>query len=263
MSTNKPLLLRVDAERPIALDSADHIMPWGTRRDNSVNKRFNAKLYRLFPFEKRTLKILDLGCSGGGFVRSLIDDGCFAIGLEGSDYSKVHQRAEWRTIPGYLFTCDITAPFTVRGLDHRDAKEETLLFDVITAWEVIEHIAEGDLPAVAKNCERHLATGGLWIMSVSSKEETIGGVTLHNTVRPKKWWRESFESLGWQDHPQFAHYFNTQYIRGPKQNAPGSFHLFLSHTHESAPTIPKERLLSRLSDRWLGSLPQKFIAGTI
>ena len=33
------------------------------------------------------LRVLDIGCAGGGFVRSLIDDGHFAVGLEGSDLS--------------------------------------------------------------------------------------------------------------------------------------------------------------------------------
>jgi len=58
---------------------------------------------------EKQLKILDMGCSGGGFVRNCLDDGCLAIGLEGSDYSKRHRRAEWRVIPEYLFTCDVTA----------------------------------------------------------------------------------------------------------------------------------------------------------
>src|SRR4051812_27451294 len=88
------------ATRPVAIHSPDYIEPWGTRRDNSRNRRFNHKLYKLF-LNRRSLRILDLGCSGGGFVRDCIDDGHFAVGLEGSDYSKRVGRAEWRTIPEF------------------------------------------------------------------------------------------------------------------------------------------------------------------
>ena len=52
--------------------------------------------------------LLDIGCSGGGFVRDLLDDGHIAIGLEGSDYSKKSRRAEWAIIPDFLFTADVT-----------------------------------------------------------------------------------------------------------------------------------------------------------
>lgn len=56
----------VETDYPVALDSPDHIIPWGTARDNSSNLRFNSKLYRLFDFTNRYPKVLDLGCSGGG-----------------------------------------------------------------------------------------------------------------------------------------------------------------------------------------------------
>src|SRR5579871_948679 len=97
--------ISLSCERPVALASPDHKFPWGTLRDNSRNRRFNQKLYRLFGV-KQALAILDVGCSGGGFVRDCIEDGHLAIGLEGSDYSKRNQRAEWATIPHFLYTCD-------------------------------------------------------------------------------------------------------------------------------------------------------------
>jgi hypothetical protein len=43
MSNNDLLQFQLDAKRPIALDSADHVLPWGTRRDNSVNKGFTIR----------------------------------------------------------------------------------------------------------------------------------------------------------------------------------------------------------------------------
>jgi hypothetical protein len=76
----------VKTEREVAYESPDHRMPWGTKQDNCTNRRFNDKLYKLFPRQEQ-LKIMDMGCSGGGFVKNCLDDGCFALGLEGSNIS--------------------------------------------------------------------------------------------------------------------------------------------------------------------------------
>src|SRR5438876_1855878 len=141
--------ISVRREREVAFASPDHLMPWGTRRDNSRNSRFNEKLYKLFAARKTPLKILDMGCSGGGFVKDCIDDGCIAIGLEGSDFSKKFRRAEWRTIPESLFTCDVTGNFDITL--ETPAGSERLLFDVITCWEMIEHLTEEGIEKVAAN----------------------------------------------------------------------------------------------------------------
>ena len=255
-----PLRVILKAEREVAVKSPDHILPWGTKRDNSRNPRFNDKLYRLFPRYEQMLKVLDLGCSGGGFVKSCFDEGCLAVGLEGSDFSKKFRRAEWRTIPEYLFTCDITGDFELT-LEFRD-KTEPLLFDVVTSWEVMEHIAEPDLPKVAANIKKHLAPTGLWIMSVSGNEEVIHGVRLHQTVKNKPWWIEKFASFGLHHLEPYVTYFNTQFVRGPKYGGPGSFHLVLSPDPNQAPAIPHESLLRRLHDLWLGSVPQRVLSGT-
>jgi len=225
--TAEPMPFRVilKAEREVAFKSPDHLMPWGTKQDNSVNRRFNDKVYKLYPRQEQ-LKVLDMGCSGGGFVKSCFDEGCLAVGLEGSDFSKRRGRAEWRSIPEYLFTCDVTGKFEI--FLEKSGVSELLQFDVVTCWEMMEHIAEADISKVAANVKRHLAPGGIWIMSVSPNVQ----------------------------------YFNTQFVRGPKYNGPGSFHLVLSGDKSRLPAIPQERWLRRLHDLWIGSLPQKVLAGT-
>jgi SAM-dependent methyltransferase len=249
----------VKTEREIAYESPDHLMPWGTKQDNSRNPRFNDKLYKLYP-KQQQLKVLDMGCSGGGFVKDCIDAGCFAIGLEGSDYSKRHRRAEWRAIPEYLFTCDVTGDFEI-SVEASGVAQRTA-FDVVTCWEMIEHIAEPDIARVAENVKKHLAPTGLWIMSVSPRSDMHDGVELHQTIQPKAWWIAKFQQLGLVHLPAFDRYFNTQYIRGPKYGTLDSFHLILSQDPSKAPPIPKEILLRRLNDRWIGSLLQKVLAGT-
>ncbi|MEW6329835.1 MAG: class I SAM-dependent methyltransferase [Pseudomonadota bacterium] len=248
-------IILVKAERDVAYESPDHLCPWGTRRDNSRNKRFNHKLERLFQDITKTPAVLDLGCSGGGFVKTCIDDGWLAVGLEGSNYSKIHKRAEWLTIPGFLFTCDITGNFDV--LLKNNKGESRLTFDVVTSWDVIEHIAEEDLAKVAENVKKHLNPGGFWILSVSPHEEIINGVRLHQTVQPKEWWINKFKQLGFENLDEYVRYFNTQFIRGPKYDAPGSFHLVLCVDKMKIPSVPKERLVQRLYDRWLGSPAQR------
>ena len=88
--------LRTD--HPVAYRSDDHLYPRGTIFDNSTNHRFNCQLYELLNFQP-DLRFLDLGCAGGGLVRSYLEDGYFAMGLEGSDSSKRKRSGEWDTIP--------------------------------------------------------------------------------------------------------------------------------------------------------------------
>lgn len=249
--------VRVQAEREVAFSSPDHHVPWGTRRDNSRNFRFNQKLNKLYEGKKGELRVLDMGCSGGGFVKDCLDDGCFSVGIEGSDFSRKRRRAEWRTIPEYLFTADITAPFQVFG--QFETGERPLLFDVVTSWEVIEHIAEPDLEKVSSNVARHLDQGGIWIMSVSPNVEVIDGVHLHQTVQSRPWWTKKFQELGWIHLEEYVDFFNTQFVRGPKYGAPGSFHLVLTRDAAAVPAVPRERLLVRMYDRWLGCALQRLL----
>ena len=230
----------------------------GTKQDNSTNRRFNDKLYKLYPRQEQ-LKILDMGCSGGGFVKSCLDDGCFALGLEGSDFSRRHRRAEWRSIPEHLFTCDVTGEFDI--LIDAGGESKRIELDVVTCWEMIEHISEPDIAKVAANVKRHLATGGIWIMSVSPNEEVIHGVRLHQTVQPKSWWVRKFAELV-RTLGTSRSLFQHTICPGPKYNGPGSFHLVLTTEKARLPAIPHERLLRRLNDLWIGSLPQKVLAGT-
>lgn len=245
-------------EKEIAFDSPDSIEPWGTRRDNSRNPQFNTKLYWLFGAAdgfKKQLSFLDLGCSDGGFVKDCIDSWHIAVGLEGSDWSKKHQRACWPVISRSLFTCDITRNFDIYE-DEKKSKRAS--FNAVTAWEVMEHIKEEDIAAVAKNVSKHLRKDGLWILSVANCEEVINGVRLHQTVGPKKWWVEKFSSLGIVHMEGYLKFFNSQYLRGRHETETG-FHLVLSPSPKDAPQIPKEPLIYNLADLWFGSKPQMLL----
>ncbi|WP_428655417.1 class I SAM-dependent methyltransferase [Runella sp.] len=248
----------VDAEKPLAFDSPDHLVPWGTANNNSRNYRFNEKIYQIYYSYAKPLRILDIGCAGGGFVKDCLDDGCFAIGLEGSDYSKKFKRAEWATSPSNLFTCDVTENYTVSI--ETNGKKEPVVFELVTSWELMEHIAEDKIEAVAKYIKKHLAEHGLWIMSIATVDDIVNGVNLHQTVKPKEWWINRFEESGLYHLPAFIDFFNTQFVRGgTKYSGPAShsFHLVLSADTAKAPAVPPTGIRDKLFDAWLGSNFQK------
>jgi 2-polyprenyl-3-methyl-5-hydroxy-6-metoxy-1,4-benzoquinol methylase len=217
-------------EHPIAFHSPDHIHAFngGAGNDNSIHPGFNAKLAKYF---NRPYSLLDFGCAGGGLVKTVIDDGNFAVGLEGSDCCKVNKRREWVTIPDNLFTCDLTKPFFVYNDEqHFDGKaEDCIKFDIITAWEVMEHFLEDQLEMVISNALCHLAEGALWIMSVS--EQPDGGV-YHRCLHNKTWWLRKFGERGLVNRDDMREYIDPDWVRGPKSTkwaieAPMSFHLVL------------------------------------
>jgi 2-polyprenyl-3-methyl-5-hydroxy-6-metoxy-1,4-benzoquinol methylase len=205
--TRPPFLLKTD--HSVAMDSDDHKWPHGTLHDNSKNQLFNVKLYDLLAYQP-DLRLLDLGCSGGAFVRSILDDGYTAVGLEGSDMSKKLSSGEWGTIPLHLFTCDITKPFHIQGTE---ARRE--LFDVITAWELLEHIPKASLADLIKNIHDNLRPNGYFIASVATfrDENPLTGAVYHVTLEPKPWWISQFAESGFREVSH--HKFTTRdWVRG-------------------------------------------------
>jgi SAM-dependent methyltransferase len=177
---------RCVTDYPVAYDSPDHIHPVGTVLDHTRHPRFIRACEDYFGAGKR-LSFLDLGCSAGGIVLDAILRGHVGIGLEGSDISRLQQRAEWRLLGDRLFTCDITRPFEV-------AKEadSPFKFDVISAWEVLEHLTPEGVEGMFANLARHTHPGSLFACSISQVDGgfTDDGAPLHQTLEPLSWWTE-------------------------------------------------------------------------
>jgi SAM-dependent methyltransferase len=253
---NRISAVTVRTDHPIAVSSPDHLNPWGTSRDNSRNPRFNEKLYKLYAALERPLRVLDLGCAGGGFVRDCLNDGCLAVGLEGSDFSLRMRRAEWALIGGhFLFTADITKPFTV--LVEADGERQPVRFDAITAWDVLEHIGRADLSSVCDNLRDHLAPGGICVFSISHSSDIVRGVELHQTIEGREWWTGFFREQGFRILDDLEHYFNTQFVRGKKQEASYSFHVVLCRDGDQPPAPPDLSLRERILDAWYFSRPHR------
>ena len=181
--------LKVLTDHPIAADTIDHLHPRGAARDNTRQPRFVAACEALL---RKPLRHLDLGCAGGGLVWDFSQRGHLSIGIEGSDWCRRTQRAEWRTIPERLFTADIRYPLRVE-----DGAGILQRFDVVTAWEVFEHIPQWAVPAMLENARRHLADHGLLVASVATFQDTDeAGREYHSTVQTKEWWVEALRSSG-------------------------------------------------------------------
>ena len=219
-------------EYPLAVESPDYIKPRGAVLDNSKNALFNKTFYEAaekLGF-KKPYAILDLGCAGGGMIRTFIQDGNNAVGLEGTNYCKKKGKYEWGVIPDNLFTCDITKPFEIFLLPIKtaqpttnDAKQwlkeyertegYTAKFDLITMWEVLEHIRKQDLLLVLQNIKKHLASNGLFICSISHIPDVNDGVVLHQTVEPAEWWDDLFKLNRFVRKQYFEAMFEGKYLR--------------------------------------------------
>lgn len=192
----------LETDYPVAYESNDHLHPLGTIKDNTRCPKFFRKCEGLFPDRER-LRFLDMGCSSGGLVLDAILRGHFAVGLEGSDSSLKEQRAQWRILANNLFTCDITKEFFVRKRATREIQE----FDIVSMWDVLEHIAEANLPGLLANIRNHLATGGIFVGSVSFSQSMHDGVELHVTRKKREWWERIFADNGFEIMPPFEPQF--------------------------------------------------------
>lgn len=174
-------MISVITKHPVAFESPDHLVPHGTARDNSTNHDFIAELESYF--FNQPIKTMDLGCSGGQLTIDFHNRGHLAVGLEGSDYSVKHNRANWpEWYNKILFTCDVTKEYQVTN------NNEPVKFDLITAWEVVEHIAPGDLQMFFNQIAKHLSPRGIFLASVSTKHDVIDGVALHQSVFDENTW---------------------------------------------------------------------------
>lgn len=186
------LRYRLVTDFPLALDSSDHLFPKGTSADNTRYPRFVRKCESLFANKK--LSFLDLGCSGGGMVFEAMLAGHNAFGLEGSDFSYLNQRAEWRLLKDSLATCDIAKPFEILDIQ----TEAFANFNIISCWEVLEHIAEESLDCLFENVKKHLSDSGYFIASVALFDDfdPVSGANWHVTIKPKDWWIEKLNNTG-------------------------------------------------------------------
>ena len=170
----------IRCEIPVAVDSPDHLQPRGTAENFMTHFGFIVAMRRRMGTSGA---MLDLGCSSGRLVRDFRDIGWTAVGLEGSDYSLKARRPCWDTEANIsLFTCDIGRPFELRN------RGDLIQFDVITCFQVLEHLDFPRLGYLMQSIESHSKVGTLFIVSTANNSEIVNGVELHVTQWSRKQW---------------------------------------------------------------------------
>jgi cyclopropane fatty-acyl-phospholipid synthase-like methyltransferase len=164
------------------LYSKDYTEPKGGAHDNTYSDCF------VDFFNNKAINYLDLGCAGAALVESMVNRGHNSFGIDGSDAQKKQGLNSWGRIPERLFNADITEPFHFINED----TNEKFKFDVISAWDVLEHLYEDRLPGFCDNLKNNLKSDGCFVCGIADFEDEGYHITTHN----KEWWVDMFNCNG-------------------------------------------------------------------
>ncbi len=129
------------------------------RQDKLYQKTFSRRFKNLIPFLSKLTttqkKVLDIGCSNGVFLSMMQKKGWKGVGLDISEYiieqaqkTRAHEDLEFRS--GYL---------------HEKVAEKEK-FNLITMWDVIEHVE--DPIGILKQINVRLNPGGLLVLETQN-----------------------------------------------------------------------------------------------
>ncbi len=184
--------LALHTNYPIAVESNDYLHPESTVEGRNKSIRFVTACERIY--QDQEISLLDMGCGAGGLVFGFASRGHDAIGIDGSDHCKNIGVGYWNVLPENFLNCDITKEFQVfdetSGLPAK--------FDVITMWEVFEHIPEDHIHDVLLNVRKHMHSESYFVGTISLLEyyDEATGVVYHVTLKPKTWWAKVFAECG-------------------------------------------------------------------
>ena len=208
-------MISIKTNNPLADYSNDFIYPEGVYFDNRVNHKFVDQIENLF---RRPIKFLDIGCAGGNLALEFHRRGHLAVGVDGSDQCLnprqdiVQQRGflpfgheNWKNHYGkVLFTCDLAKPYEIQE------NGKPLKFDVISTWDVLEHIHPDNVDLALEMVSNHLEEGGVFLGNVALFSSLGLGNTpeieYHQSVFPKEWWIEKLQKyFSLIKYPVFEH----------------------------------------------------------
>ena len=137
-----------------------------------------------FP-EDKSARILDLGCGSGTFLHFLREAGYESI--SGVDNSP--EQAELARLLGFNEVRQADVSTFLRT----EASES---YEVITAFDVIEHLTKAELLQLADEVYRTLAPGGRWIIHAPNAEGFMGSrIRYADLTHEQAFTRESVEQL--------------------------------------------------------------------
>jgi len=129
-------------------------------------------------------RVLDVGCAAGFFLRVMKDEGWQVTGLEPSDAIRAH-------------AADLIGAENVHGELLGEAELDPGSFDLITLWDVIEHIP--DAVAALKEAKKLLAPGGKLLIETQNVDSRAA------RVLGKRWQHYK--------HAEHIYHFNPKTIR--------------------------------------------------
>jgi len=113
--------------------------------------------------------LLDIGCGHGHFLNDARERGFSVLGIEPAD------------VPARYAQEVFQLPVMQGEVSHIELEPESL--DVITMWDVIEHVS--DPKSVLRHCSRWLKPGGIMALRFpSSTWQKIKGIVFASTNRP-------------------------------------------------------------------------------
>lgn len=132
-------------------------------------------------------RALDFGC-GAGFVIEYLSQRPFSLECWGVDVSdRAVESARQRLVQ----VRGPDAASRVQNLSSASLPFADGYFNLVTCFDVLEHLDEPDIAAAMSEMRRVLRRGGLWFGSVSCRRSgtcDMHGENLHRTVREVGWW---------------------------------------------------------------------------
>jgi len=131
-------------------------------------------------------RLLDVGC-GVGFALEYLAGQPFRFDVWGVDASAVAvERAQERLARSHGLPSD-----RVVRIEHQILPFANRFFDLVTCFDMLEHLDEPDIDDSLSEMFRVLAPGGTFLSSVSCRpagSQDLHGDNLHRTVRSVDWW---------------------------------------------------------------------------
>jgi SAM-dependent methyltransferase len=146
-------------------------------------------------------RLLDVGCSAGAFVDAMLDKGWDAYGIDLSDEAR---RYATQTAQPRLLVGDVCDPQSFKDR-----------FDMVTSWDLLEHIYVGDVEALLQGIYDVLRPGGRFINTICTRgdgehdfvarpgtvvtrENSWALVSGHVNIRYWDWWAQLLLSHGFE-----------------------------------------------------------------
>jgi 2-polyprenyl-3-methyl-5-hydroxy-6-metoxy-1,4-benzoquinol methylase len=179
--------MEILTNKPIAIDSNDHIKPHGALNTAHNGEEFFIKLKEEFP---GLHKVLDIGTGPGVFVTNGLSHGYDIYGIDGTD--AVERFNDWVELKDHrLFHTDLQVPFTLVE------NGALVTFDLITAWDVMEHMTEEKINIVLCNIRSHLKIGGYLMATI--EYSNLNNELYHHICYDRPWWEDKFDEFGFEN----------------------------------------------------------------